>query len=125
MSSQSGKKYKDARQKVDRDKYYSLDEALTMLKDHLVHAHVGNGVVDPDMPGYGDLHPRFGWPGGCNDVNELVEFIRALFKVGYLAEGKDELPWVGFEVKPQTENETSAQIIAGTKRVWAEAGARV
>jgi large subunit ribosomal protein L1 len=33
MSSRSGKKYKDARQKVDRDKYYSLEEALAMIKD--------------------------------------------------------------------------------------------
>ena len=33
MSSRSGKKYKDARQKVDRDKYYSLEEALAMIKE--------------------------------------------------------------------------------------------
>lgn len=101
------------------------EPALTLLKDHLMHAHVGNCVVDPDTPGYGDLHPRFGWPGGCNDVQELVVFLRALFKVGYLAEGKDPLPWVGFEVKPQSEGETSEQIIASTKRVWEQAWAQV
>ena len=56
---------------------------------------------------------------------ELVEFLRALFKIGYLAEGKQEGPWVGFEVKPQNETETSEQIIAGTKRVWAEAWSRL
>jgi large subunit ribosomal protein L1 len=33
MSSRNGKKYKDAREKVDRDKYYSLDEALAMLQE--------------------------------------------------------------------------------------------
>ena len=33
MSSRNGKKYKDAREKVDRDKFYPLDEALTMLKE--------------------------------------------------------------------------------------------
>lgn len=101
------------------------EAALTLLKDHLVHAHVGNAVVEPDTPGYGDLHPRFGWPGGSNDVDELVVFLKALFKIGYLAEGKAERPWVGFEVKPQTEAETSEQIIAGTKRVWAEAWSRM
>jgi len=99
--------------------------ALSALKDHLVHVHVGNGVRDPDTPGYGDLHPRFGWPGGCNDVDELVEFVRALFKIGYLSDGKVERPWIGFEVKPQTSDETSEQIIAGTKRVWQEAWSRV
>lgn len=101
------------------------EAALTLLKDHLVHAHVGNAVVEPDTPGYGDLHPRFGWPGGSNDVDELVVFLKALFKIGYLVEGKAERPWVGFEVKPQTEAETSEQIIAGTKRVWAEAWSRM
>lgn len=105
--------------------FEEAEPALTLLKDYLVHAHVGNCVVDPDTPGYGDLHPRFGWPGGCNDVDELVEFLRALFKIGYLAEGKAERPWIGFEVKPQTAEETSEQVIAGTKRVWQEAWSRV
>ena len=51
-----------------------------------MHIHVGNCVLDPALPGYGDMHPRFGWPGGMNDVPELAEFIRGLFQVGYLAE---------------------------------------
>ena len=97
--------------------------ALRLLSPHLAHIHVGNGVRDEGQPGYGDLHPRFGWPGGCNDVDELVTFIRALFEVGYLREGKDVRPWVGFEVKPQSENETPEQVIAGTKRVWQDAWA--
>ena len=33
MSSRNGKKYKDAREKVDRDKYYPLEDALAMLKE--------------------------------------------------------------------------------------------
>jgi sugar phosphate isomerase/epimerase len=101
--------------------YEESEEALQRLKPHLVHIHIGNGVRDEGNPGYGDLHPRFGWPGGCNDVDELVVFIRALFKVGYLREGKKQKPWVGFEVKPQSDRETPEQVIAGTKRVWKEA----
>jgi len=100
------------------------EPALTLLKDHLVHIHVGNCVRDQGVPGYGDLHPRFGWPGGCNDVAELTEFIRALFAVGYLKEGSPDRPWVGFEVKPQTPTETSEQVIAGTQRAWQEAWSR-
>jgi sugar phosphate isomerase/epimerase len=98
--------------------------ALSEVKDHLVHIHIGNGVVDPSLPGYGDLHPRFGWPGGCNDVPELVDFLRALFQVGYLS-GSERRPWIGFEVKPQNQSETSELIIAGTKRVWQEAWSRL
>ena len=33
MASRNGKKYKDAREKVDRDKYYPLEEALAMLQE--------------------------------------------------------------------------------------------
>jgi sugar phosphate isomerase/epimerase len=97
------------------------EPALKLLKKHLVHIHVGNCVTDAATPGYGDQHPRFGWPGGANDVPQVVDFIRALFKVGYLAEGKSPRPWVGFEVKPQSADESPQQIIAGTKRVWEEA----
>ena len=95
-------------------------EALTVLKDYLVHIHVGNAVVTPGVPGYGDLHPRFGWPGGANDVPELTEFLAGLFAIGYLKEGAAR-PWVGFEVKPQGAGETSELIIVGTKRVWQDA----
>ena len=97
------------------------EPALRLLKKHLVHIHVGNAVTDAATPGYGDQHPRFGWPGAANEVPDVVEFIRAMFKVGYLAEGKSPKPWVGFEVKPQSGDESSHQIIAGTKRVWEEA----
>jgi sugar phosphate isomerase/epimerase len=99
-------------------------EALGVLKKHLVHIHIGNAVTEAGKPGYGDQHPRFGWPGGANDVDQVVEFIRALFKVGYLAEGKKERPWVGFEIKPQAEGETPELVIAGSKRVWQEAWGR-
>ena len=97
--------------------------ALNQLKDCLAHIHIGNCVLDPKMPGYGDLHPRFGWPGGVNDVPEVAEFIRTLFEVGYLAEGRQEKPWVGFEVKPQSPDEPSEMVIAGAKRTWQEAWA--
>ena len=99
------------------------EPALSELKPYLAHIHVGNCVREEGRSGYGDLRPRFGWPGGCNDLDELTTFIRALFKVGYLGEGKEARPWVGFEVKPQSEKETPEQVIAGTKRVWRDAWA--
>ncbi len=103
--------------------YESAGYALGTLKEHLVHIHVGNAVRDPGVPGYGDLHPRFGWPGGCNDVPELVDFIRALFDAGYLDERKPVKPWVGFEVKPQSAAENPGLVIAGTQRTWQQAWA--
>jgi sugar phosphate isomerase/epimerase len=99
--------------------------ALHTLKDQLVHAHVGNCVKVPGRPGYGDQHPRFGFPGGENDVDQLVDFLRGLFAVGYLKKTPDgRKPWVGIEVKPQP-GESSDLVLSGTKRVWIEAWARV
>lgn len=103
--------------------FEKAEPALTAIKDYLVHIHVGNAVLDPNLPGYGDLHPRFGFPGGANDVPELVDFLRGLFKIGYLKDG-EERPWVGFEIKPQAAGETPELVIAGTKRVWQEAWSR-
>ena len=103
------------------------EPALTLLREHLVHAHVGNCVLDPSVPGYGDLHPPFGWPGSHNGVPELAEFVRALFKVGYLGGAPSEagLPWVGFEVKPQSAGQRSEHVIAGAQRAWEQAWALV
>ena len=106
-----------------------LDEApeaaLRVLDRHLAHVHAGNCVKTPGQPGYGDLHPRFGFPGGENDVPQLTEFIEALFEVGYLHADAPAgaRPGVGFEVKPQP-GETSAAILANIKRSWNEAWAR-
>ncbi len=104
--------------------YETPATSLSPLKDCLVHIHVGNCVLDPQTPGYGDMHPRFGWPGGSNDVPELTEFLRGLFKIGYLRENTAERPWIGFEVKPQSANESSEMVIANAKRVWQEAWSR-
>jgi hypothetical protein len=54
----------------------------------------------------------------------LVEFLRALFEVGYLRENTDTRPWVGFEMRPQA-GETSSAILANIKRTWREAWAQV
>ena len=82
-------------------------------------------MYDLSHPAYGDQHPRFGIPGGENDVPQVVEFLRALFEVGYLTEKPaGELPIVAFEVKP-LPGESSELVIANAKRVWREAWARV
>jgi sugar phosphate isomerase/epimerase len=97
-------------------------EALQLLKDYLVHVHVGNCVKVPGRTSYGDSHPRFGFPGSENDIAELVEFQSALFQTGYLIERPEfgKKPMVGFEVKPQAR-ESSNAILANIKRSWRDA----
>ncbi len=97
--------------------------ALTTLKEHLVHIHVGNCVKTVGCDAYGDQHPRFGFPGGENDVPELTAFLKALFEIGYLKPGvAGNKPWIGFEVKPQGD-ESPDLIMANTRRAWRQAWA--
>ena len=103
--------------------FETSEQALSVAKDHLVHAHIGNCVLnDQGHPLYGDLHPRFGVEGGENDVPELVEYLRMLREIGYIGEGKQNI--VAFEVKPQA-GESSAIVVANAKRTLIEAWARL
>ena len=102
-----------------------LDEdpakSLKLLKDHLVHVHVGNCVKRQGLPAYGDQHPRFGFSGSENDVPQLVGFLRALFDVGYIAINPKEIsPVIGFELKP-FRDEKPESVIANGKRAWRKA----
>ena len=103
--------------------------ALGLARDHMVHAHIGNCVMDnpnfPDNanhPAYGDNHPRFGCEGGENDVPQAAQFLRELLNIGYLA--PDKRPILSFEVSPM-EGESTEIIIANAKRVLDEAWALV
>ena len=66
----------------------SPEESLKPIKDYLVHAHMGNAVAVKGLPAYGDEHPRFGFPGGANDVDELAAYLRALLDIGYIGRDK-------------------------------------
>ncbi len=94
-------------------------DALYTARDFLNHAHIGNCYIkDPADPAYGDQHPRFGYPGGENDVAELTEYLKVLMEIGYIGEGSSNV--VAFEVKP-VGNETSEILIAQSKRTLVKA----
>lgn len=100
-------------------------QMLTAGKPYLKHIHIGNCVMkDASHPAYGDEHPRFGIPGGENGVDELAEFLRVLLDIGYL-DGKTPRP-VSFEVKPIAAfGETTAAVVAGSKRTLNQAWAKI
>lgn len=101
----------------------TAQEALVPIKDYIVHAHMGNCVVrDPSLPAYGDAHPRFGFPQGENDVEELTEYLRVLMQIGFIAKGKR--PIVSFEVKPFGDEDPDL-VIANAKRTLNLAWAKV
>ena len=101
-------------------------DALGAVKKYLNHIHVGTAFVeDKTSPAYGDQHPRFNLKGSMNNSADLAEFIRILFKIGYLPSVPVvKPPVVSFEVKPLPE-ESPELVIANTKRVWKEAWALV
>ena len=100
----------------------SPQEALAPVKDYLAGIHLGNAVIDPACPGYGDNHPIFGTPGSANDVPEVAEFLRTLLDIGYL-DGQKR-PIVSFEIKPM-DGQDSMVMIANAKRVLSQAWAMV
>jgi len=90
-------------------------QSLLPIKDYIIHAHMGNCYMrDKTDPAYGDAHPRFGYPGGENDVEELVEYLRVLLEIGYLNPANRR--FLSFEVKP-VGDEDSDIVIANAKRV--------
>ena len=59
-----------------------------------------------------------GWPKTLCDVKELADYLRVLFSIGFLAEGKR--PFTGFEMKPP-KTSSSELVIANCKRSLADA----
>jgi sugar phosphate isomerase/epimerase len=101
----------------------TIEESLLPVKDYIIHAHIGNCVVQSaDLPAYGDVHPRFGFPGGENDVDEVVHYLRVLLQIGYL--NTEKPPIVSFEIKPFGDEDAEI-VIANAKRTLNEAWARV
>jgi len=96
-------------------------EAIVPVREFLVHAHLGNCIkADPTRSGYGDTHPRFGCPGGENDVAQVADFLRVLLEIGFL--NKAQPPMVSFEVKPRPDEDPEL-VIANAKRTLTRAWA--
>ena len=95
--------------------YESPEFVVRTLRPYLTHFHIGNTVCrDPAALGYGDEHQRFGFPGGTNDVPEILEFLRVLKNEGFF---RADDPYVlSFEIKPWKDEDPEV-IIANAKRV--------
>ncbi len=101
----------------------TIRESILPVKDYITHAHIGNCVVkSPDLPAYGDVHPRFGFPGGENDVEQVTEFLQVLLEIGYLNDRNP--PFLSFEIKPFGDEDADV-VLANAKRTLNAAWARV
>lgn len=90
------------------------------LKPYIRHLHIGNAVLKPGAPAYGDKHPRFNFPNSVNSVEKLRDFFLALQQEGFLR--PDQRMVMSTEVSPYG-NEDADIVLAGSKRVITEAWA--
>ena len=87
---------------------------IRTLRPYITHFHFGNAVVEPGAEAYGDQHPRFGFPHGANDVEELRDYFTVLKEEGFFCADR---PYVlSMEVKPWKDEDPEI-ILANTKRV--------
>lgn len=94
--------------------YETSKFVIQTLRPYITHFHIGNAVVKDGCEGYGDQHPRFGFPNSANDIDELVDFFQILKKEGFY---NSKNPYVlSIEVKPWMEEDGDI-ILANTKRV--------
>lgn len=98
---------------------------LALLAPFVNHVHIGNAILKKGHPAYGDLHPRFGLREGCNDVQEVADFLRVLLQIGYFEKRAATVrPVISFEVKP-LPGEDSRLVVANAKRTFLSAWDRV
>lgn len=93
---------------------------IRSLRPYITHFHFGNAVIKKGCDGYGDLHPRLGYPGSENDTPELLDYLRVLRQEGFFCA---EDPYIlSMEVTPRP-GEDEGIVLANTKRVLARAWA--
>lgn len=83
------------------------------LRPYITHFHFGNAVVKPGCDGYGDLHPRLGYPNSANDIPELLDYLRVLKEEGFF---NAEDPYVLSMEVTLRPGEDEGIVLANTKR---------
>lgn len=90
------------------------------LRPYITHFHFGNAVARQGCDGWGDTHPRFGYPNSANDTAELLEYLRVLKEEGFFNARE---PYVlSMEVTPRPDEDEEI-VLANTKRVLKRAWA--
>lgn len=63
--------------------YETSKFVIQTLRPYITHFHFGNAVVKKGCDGYGDLHPRLGYPNSANDIPELLDYLKILKEEGF------------------------------------------
>lgn len=94
--------------------YETSQFVIRTLRPYITHLHLGNAVVKPGCDGYGDLHPRFGYPNSANDVPELLDYFRVLRDEGFFREDNPYVLSMEVTLRPGEDEDI---VLANTKRV--------
>jgi sugar phosphate isomerase/epimerase len=98
----------------------TFDYALRTAKPYIKRLHIGNCVLkNKSDPYFGDSHAPMGYPGGENDVPELVQFLQACVSLGLITKRR-EVP-VLFETQcfpNQSPDETMADQFDRLDQAW-------
>ena len=100
--------------------YETSKFVIQTLRPYITHFHFGNAVVKPGYDGYGDLHPRMGYPDSANDTPELLDYLRVLRQEGFF---DAENPYVLSMEVTLRPGEDEGIVLANTKRVLKRAWA--
>ncbi len=94
--------------------YETSQFVIRTLRPYITHFHFGNAVVKPGCDGYGDLHPRMGYPNSANDTAELLDFFRVLKAEGFFNAENPYVLSMEVTLRPGEDEEI---VLANTKRV--------
>ena len=94
--------------------YETARFCVQVMRPYITHLHFGNAVVKPGCDGYGDLHPRFGYPNSANDTPELLDYLRVLREEGFF---RSDIPLVFSMEVTLRPGEDGNIVLANTKRV--------
>ena len=93
--------------------YETSKFVIQTLRPYIKHLHFGNAVMQKGCDGYGDLHPRLGYPNSANDVPQLLDYLKVLQQEGFFRE--DDPLVLSMEVSPRPV-ENPDIVLANTKR---------
>lgn len=102
--------------------YETSQFVIRTLRPYITHFHFGNAVVKPGCDGYGDLHPRMGYPNSANDTAELVDFLTVLKQEGFFNAQNPYVLSMEVTLRPGEDEQV---VLANTKRVLNRAWALV
>lgn len=94
--------------------YETSQFVVRTLRPYITHFHFGNAVIKKGCDGYGDTHPRMGYPGSENDTLELLDYLRVLKEEGFFNAEDRYVLSMEVTLRP---GEVEDIVLANTKRV--------